>query len=379
MLPTPATTSWFMSSRPTGLRERRTPRENSSRGSASPSAAPRIGSGPRRASTARFSSRVTTSHAVGPVRSATACSPTSRTRTAPRGGGGDHAPSATGAAAPAGTVSRSPTRRRGAPIACTTAALPSPANVHAPYRPRCTRSQRSGARAPSGAKPRKSCLPQASLATRTCPSRSAAPAANRPCGLLTPSGCPVKSSPNARASRWTVWPSGTSGGRAARRLVGGELVDPALVARVAAERLGEERVDELDGLVDRVLARADGDDVRVVVLAPQAGRVEVPRERGAHAGHLVRGDLLAVARPPDDDAERARLRDDRLARGEAERRVVVEGVELVGPVVHDVVARGLEVLDEVGLELVAGVIGGDVNAHGPHHAAGGPPAVGARP
>src|SRR5690606_8747408 len=174
---------------------------------------------------------------------------------------------------------RSPMRRRGAPIACTTAVLPSPANVHAPYSPRWTRSQRtssaSGAVRPApacagSAKPRKSCLPQASLATRTCPSSSAAPAANRPCGLLTASASPVNSSPNARARRWTVWPSGTSGGGAARPLVRRELVDPALVARVAAERLGEERVDELDGLVDRVLARADRDDVRVVVLAPEA-------------------------------------------------------------------------------------------------------------
>src|SRR5690606_25167884 len=109
----------------------------------------------------------------------------------------------------------------------------------------------------------------------------------------------------------------------------------------------------------------DRDDVRVVVLAPEARGLEVPRERGAHARDLVRRDLLAVAGAADDDAERARLRGDRLARGEAERRVVVLGVVRVGAVVHDVVARGTEVLHEVGLELEAGVVRGDVNAHAP--------------
>jgi hypothetical protein len=45
--------------------------------------------------------------------------------------------------------------------------------------------------------------------------------------------------------------------------------------------------------------------LRVVVLAARAGRVVVPGQRRAHAGHLVRRDLLAVARPADDDAEAA--------------------------------------------------------------------------
>ena len=61
-----------------------------------------------------------------------------------------------------------------------------------------------------------------------------------------------------------------------------EQVDAALVARVAAEGLGDERLDERDGVVDRVLPRADRDDVGVVVLpaqlrglgAPHAGRVD---------------------------------------------------------------------------------------------------------
>ena len=37
----------------------------------------------------------------------------------------------------------------------------------------------------------------------------------------------------------------------------------------------------------------------------------------------------------------------------------------MGAVVHDVVAGGAQVLDQRDLELVAGVVGGDVDAHGP--------------
>src|SRR5690606_37790638 len=167
-----------------------------------------------------------------------------------------------------------------------------PAKVHAPYSPRCVRSQ-SGSPSP---KPRKSCLPHASLATRRRPSSTAAPSANRPCGLPTRRISPSNSVANVRARRWTVCPSGT------RRLVVGELVDAALVPRVAAEGLGHERLDERRRLLQRVHAAADGDDVRVVVLAAELRGLDRPGQDGADAGDLVRGDLLPVARPADHDA-----------------------------------------------------------------------------
>ena len=68
------------------------------------------------------------------------------------------------------------------------------------------------------------------------------------------------------------------------------------------------RVDEADRLLDGVLARADRDHVGVVVLAGEDRGVHAPDERGADAAHLVRGDLLAVARPAEHDAERAHAR-----------------------------------------------------------------------
>jgi hypothetical protein len=48
--------------------------------------------------------------------------------------------------------------------------------------------------------------------------------------------------------------------------------------------------------------RSDADHVGVVVLAAELRGVEVVRQRGPCAGHLVRGDLLAVAGATDHNA-----------------------------------------------------------------------------
>ena len=65
----------------------------------------------------------------------------------------------------------------------------------------------------------------------------------------------------------------------------------------------------------------------------------VPGERGAHAGDLVRGDLLAVAGAADHHAEAARIRDHLGAGDDAVRRVVVLGVVGRRADVDDVVTR----------------------------------------
>ena len=104
------------------------------------------------------------------------------------------------------------------------------------------------------------------------------------------SGCPTL----ARGSGSSVPSSSNAAICAIRR-------DVPLLAR---ERRGDEQVDERRGLVERVLARADRDHVRVVVLAGELGRRDAPHQRRADAAHLVRGDLLAVARTAEHDAER---------------------------------------------------------------------------
>ena len=73
-------------------------------------------------------------------------------------------------------------------------------------------------------------------------------------------------------------------GDRARRLELGELGDAARVALLVRERRREERVDEPDRLVERVLPRADRDQVRVVVLAGQLGGRGAPDQGGASAG-----------------------------------------------------------------------------------------------
>ena len=59
-----------------------------------------------------------------------------------------------------------------------------------------------------------------------------------------------------------------------------------------------------DRLLDRVLAGTDRDEVGVVVLARELGGRHAPDQCGASALDLVGGDLLAVARAAEDDAER---------------------------------------------------------------------------
>ena len=56
-------------------------------------------------------------------------------------------------------------------------------------------------------------------------------------------------------------------------------------------------------LLDGVHAAADAHHLSVVVLAGQRGGLDAPGQCTAHPGNLVRGDLLAVARAADHDAE----------------------------------------------------------------------------
>ncbi len=129
---------------------------------------------------------------------------------------------------------------------------------------------------------------------------------------------------------------------------------------------GEERVDDREHLFFGVHAPTDADHLRVVVLARQFRRLDAPPQRAPHTGHLVRGDLLAVARSTEHDAEAVRIGDCLLRRGDAERRVVVVGVVGVRPAVDGLVPVGREVLDDPLLELEARMVGSQVDAHGGH-------------
>lgn len=167
---------------------------------------------------------------------------------------------------------------------------------------------------------------------------------------------------------------GRGSGELAGLLVGGEHVDAAGVALLVGVRGRQEGLDEADGLVLRVHAAADGDDVGVVVLTAELSGLHAPGQDGADALDLVRGDLLPVAGAADHDAEAALVRGGLLRGAEAEGRVVVHGVVDVGATVDGLVAVVLEPVHEVVLELKAGMVGSEVHAHGTSVARGGPTA-----
>src|SRR3954469_22608325 len=71
----------------------------------------------------------------------------------------------------------------------------------------------------SGPKAANRCLPWDTTLSRTLPSSRAAPAANRPWGLVTCTGRPTNSRVAPGATRYRVWPSDISAAQAARGTV----------------------------------------------------------------------------------------------------------------------------------------------------------------
>ena len=92
--------------------------------------------------------------------------------------------------------------------------------------------------------------------------------------------------------------------------------------------------------------------------AGHAGRVEVVAQCGAHAVHLVGGELLALAAAAEHDAEVGVAVAHRAADRRADRRVV-DALGAVRAEVEHLVTLPLQHADEVLLEVVAGVVGAD--------------------
>ena len=107
---------------------------------------------------------------------------------------------------------------------------------------------------------------------------------------------------------------------------------------------------------------AHGEDVRVVVLARQPGRIEIVAKRGADARHLVGGDLLTLAASAEDDTAVGPPLGDRARDVEADRRVI-DGRLTVGSVIVDDVSDPLKRLLQMLFQQKAGVIGADSDAH----------------
>ena len=147
-------------------------------------------------------------------------------------------------------------------------------------------------------------------------------------------------------------------------LIVGELGDATHVALIAAEGLGEKSIDDRQARPQIVHATAQRDDVGVVVLAGEPGGLDRRGQGGSHPVNLVGGDLLPVATTPENNAQAPGVGHDGLPAGQTEGRVVIIRIVGVGSVVDDVVPLLPQVLDHGALELVTGVVGGDMDAHG---------------
>src|ERR1700712_1890611 len=79
-------------------------------------------------------------------------------------------------------------------------------------------------------------------------------------------------------------------------LVFGQLGNATFVPLLEAEGRLDKRVDVENGLLDGVLARADRDQVGVVVLPSELRGRDAPGECCAGTEHLVGGNLFAVSR-----------------------------------------------------------------------------------
>ena len=84
--------------------------------------------------------------------------------------------------------------------------------------------------------------------------------------------------------------------------VGSNLADSTNMALVVAEWLGNKKFNEVKNFILTVLASTNGNDVCIVVLASQFCSSFIPSQCGTNAFDLVCGNLLAAARPTQNDA-----------------------------------------------------------------------------
>ena len=109
-------------------------------------------------------------------------------------------------------------------------------------------------------------------------------------------------------------------------------------------------------------APAHRQDVGIVVLARQPRRVQIVAERGANAGHLIGGDLLALSAATEYDAALGTPLGDRTRDTETDRWIVDRRV-VIGAVIVNDVAESLQRLLQMLFQQKPGVIGADGDTH----------------
>jgi hypothetical protein len=140
-----------------------------------------------------------------------------------------------------------------------------------------------------------------------------------------------------------------------------DLIDAALMPAARECRLQPERQDFIGQRVGDD-ARSDGEDVRIVMLPRQSGRIKIVAQRGADPWNLVRGHLFSLAASSDDDPPLGAPLGHLPRDVGTDRGVIGHGIAVGASIVHGV-TQLLEYADEVLLQRKPSMIRADRDAH----------------
>src|SRR5262249_37888702 len=132
---------------------------------------------------------------------------------------------------------------------------------------------------------------------------------------------------------------------------------------VLAKRGGQERLDEVPGHGRSHSPAPHTNNVHVIVLNPLPGREVVVNDRGANAWDLVGTDRSAETTPADRHATPYLYRHHRPRQRDHEVRIVVARVQAMRPEIDDLMPRGAEMGEQLFLQTIATVIGGNTYTH----------------
>ena len=136
------------------------------------------------------------------------------------------------------------------------------------------------------------------------------------------------------------------------------------MALFAGEICGEERTDQVASGFRTDDARAEDEDVHIVVLDPLPGRVVIVADGGADAGDFVRRDTRADPRAADQNAPLGATFQQFDDDGPGKIGVVVGREGIRRAEVGDGMTRFREPRKQLGFESEPGMVGGNGDSHG---------------
>jgi len=136
----------------------------------------------------------------------------------------------------------------------------------------------------------------------------------------------------------------------------------------ALERCDEPDLYDFQGEIFRNHSLAERENVAVVVLPPQPGRLQIPTKRAADASHFVGDDRFAISRSAEHNATFTLPSRHRFRRGTDEERIV-DWVRAERPKITDFVPERSQKCLYFFFVLKSSVIGTDGYFQGPQHRA----------